>query len=214
VREQALAARPAALRAGAVLLAVAALTLAGWLGLRWTDGPERAAVAASPAAATADARAPEPTPDPAPVDAPDPADRAEAPTSAAGWQEIVTELYERRAAAFRAADAEALGGVYTADSALRKADEEHARSLAEAGEALRGFEPVVVAVTAVDDEPGEPGRVRVHLVDRWADYEVVAAGEESGPGIRTVTGRGEASVRLTVVRTPEGWRIETAERLG
>ena len=51
------------------------------------------------------------------------------------------------------------------------------------------------------------------LVDRSPGYDVVAAGAPDGPAIRTVPGRPETSVRMVLVRTDEGWRIETARRL-
>jgi eukaryotic-like serine/threonine-protein kinase len=51
-------------------------------------------------------------------------------------------------------------------------------------------------------------------VDRWADYEVVPADAPEGPAIRTMPGRAESTVRMVLVRTAEGWRIDTAERLG
>ncbi len=95
-------------------------------------------------------------------------------------------------------------------SPLRAADEEHARSLAAAGEVLRGFAPTVVAVTAVGDV-GD--RVEMDLVDRWGDYDVVPATDPDGPVLRTVPGRPEAEVRMVLVRTGEGWRIESARRL-
>ena len=51
------------------------------------------------------------------------------------------------------------------------------------------------------------------LVDRWADYEVVPAGAPEGPAVRTEPGRRESTVRMVLVRTADGWRIETAQRL-
>ena len=76
---------------------------------------------------------------------------------------------------------------------------------------LRGFAPAVVEVTAVRQESG---RVTLELVDRWPDYEVVSAAAPEGAALRTVPGRPDAGVRLVLTRTPDGWRIEVAERLG
>jgi hypothetical protein len=127
------------------------------------------------------------------------------------WRTVVDELYERRAAAFASAAPEQLAAVYTAGSPLLGADQDHARGLAAAGEVLRGFAPTVVAVTAVDDG-GD--RVEMDLVDRWAGYEVVPALAPDGAATRSVPGRAESTVRMVLVRTGEGWRIESAQRLG
>jgi hypothetical protein len=207
--------RSAALRVGTVALVAVALGLTAWLGLRWTDEADAGTVTASPAAATADAPVPSEERHEAVTEAgtePGPADRQEAPVSAAGWAELVQELYDRRAGVFGTASAEHLDRVYTAGSAQRSADEEHAGSLAAAGEVLRGFAPAVVEVTAVHQESVD--RVRLELVDRWAGYEVVAGARPDGPATRQVAGRSDAAVELVLARTPEGWRIETAERRG
>jgi hypothetical protein len=124
---------------------------------------------------------------------------------------VVTDLYERRADAFAAAAPDRLAHVYTADSPLRTADEEHARSLVAAGEVLRDFAPVVLAVTAVERDGA---RVEMDLVDRVPAYEVVAATAPDGPALRTVAERAEATVRMVLARTTEGWRIDSAERVG
>ncbi|TQN43525.1 serine/threonine protein kinase [Blastococcus colisei] len=132
------------------------------------------------------------------------------PDSVQGWRAVVAELYAHRAAAFASGSVERLADVYTEGSGVRTADEEHVRALSAAGEVLRGFAPRVVAVTAA----GTPGdRVALDLVDRWADYAVVPAGAPDGPAVRTVPGRAEATVRMVLVRTTDGWRIESARRL-
>jgi hypothetical protein len=122
---------------------------------------------------------------------------------------VVADLYQRRVAAFTATAPEAWGDVYTSGSSLRSADEEHARRLAAADEALRGFAPEVVAVTAVRTD-GD--RVELELLDRWPGYDVVAGGPD-GPALRTVPGRPETTVRMVLARTVGGWRIESARRL-
>jgi hypothetical protein len=208
----AVSARPAARRLAVVGLVLVALTVAGWLGLRWTGGgDDGATVTASPAAATADA----PSAGSAPLGtspvAPRLADVPEVPETAEGWRDVVADLYQRRAAAFGRASAGLLADVYTPGSSQRAADEEHSRSLAEAGEVLRGFAPAVVEVTAVHQD-GD--RVTLDLVDRWPDYEVVPAATPEGPALRTVTGRPDAAARLVLTRTSDGWRIDVAERRG
>ena len=55
----------------------------------------------------------------------------------------------------------------------------------------------------------------MELTDRWPEYEVVATGSgNGGPALRTGPGRPAAAVRMVLVRTPDGWRIDSAERLG
>jgi hypothetical protein len=208
----AVSARPAARRLAVVGLVLMALTVAGWLGLRWTGGGnDGATVTASPAAATADA----PSEGSAPVDtspmAPRRADMPGAPETAEGWRDVVADLYQRRAAAFGTASADLLADVYAPGSRQHAADETHTRSLAEAGEVLRGFAPAVIEVRAVHQD-GD--RVTLDLVDRWPDYEVVPAATPRGAALRTVAGRPDAAARLVLTRTPDGWRIEIAERRG
>jgi hypothetical protein len=50
--------------------------------------------------------------------------------------------------------------------------------------------------------------VRVDLVDEWPDYTV------AGPaGSHAAAGRPATPVRMVLVRTADGWRIESAARL-
>jgi hypothetical protein len=194
-------------------VAVGALVLAGlagvvWLGLH-SSGEDEVAhgsrVSASPAAATS--AAPEGRVSGA-VESVGLADRQDTPDSPTAWRQVVEELYARRAHTFAIDAPELLDGVYTPGSPHRAADEAHVRTLAEAGEALRGFTPAVVEVsgaTVTDD------RAVVDLTDRWPDYEVVADG---GSSLRSVPGRPTAAVRMVLLRTEQGWRIDSAERLG
>jgi hypothetical protein len=213
--------RRASVVRGAVAVGVlAAVAGTGWLGVRWAgDAPEagpgtaEAAVASDIADPSASAQASvqaSATGRPSAEDV-SPADRQETPDSVTGWRTVVGDLYERRAAAFSTASPERLAEVYTGDSPLRAADEEHARGLAEAGEVLRGFSPTVVAVTGVGEGTD---RIEMDLVDRWPGYDVVAAAAPDGPAIHSVPGRPETTVRMVLVRTGEGWRIESAQRLG
>jgi eukaryotic-like serine/threonine-protein kinase len=208
--------RRSAVMRGAVVLGVLAAVLGtGWLGVRWAGDASDAGtgrVGAAVASDIADRSTPGSSPagtSPAPDVAP--ADRRERPDSVAGWRAVVTDLYERRAAAFGAAAPDRLAVVYTPDSPVRAADEEYARGLAEAGEALRGFTPTVVAVTSVGEGVD---RVEMDLVDRWPGYDVVPAGAPDGPAVRSVPGRPETTVRMVLVRTGDGWRIGSAQRLG
>jgi hypothetical protein len=206
-------------RVAVVVLLGAGLVAAGWMGLHPAGdaarGPEDAAesvVAGSAADLPGHGRA---GADDGPADPPPPAagftaDGQETPDSGTGWRTVLAELYARRATALASGTTDELADVYAPGSPLRSADEEYARTLTAAGELLRGFAPTVVAVTAVGD--GDD-RVEMDLVDRWAGYEVVPAADPDGPAVRTVPGRPEAEVRMVLVRTGEGWRIESARRL-
>jgi hypothetical protein len=83
--------------------------------------------------------------------------------------------------------------------------------MAAAGETLRGFAPAVVEVTGAS---ADRDRARLDLVDRWPDYEVVGSRAADGPALRAVPGRPDTAVRMVLLRTADGWRIESAERLG
>jgi hypothetical protein len=139
------------------------------------------------------------------------ADRQEVPASVAGWRAVVEELYRRRAAAFTTRSADALSGVYAPGSAAAAADTGDLAALSAAGEALRGFAPTVVEVSSahVDGD-----RASLDLVDEWPGYAVVPAGRPDAAPLRTVEGRGTARVRLVLVHSVAGWRIESGQRLG
>jgi eukaryotic-like serine/threonine-protein kinase len=213
--------RPAR-RAAKALLVLGALACAGWAG-SWTadalaGGDDRAAeVAASsplsgePAAerATPPEVAADPTAEVAEPIAP--ADRQEAPDSAGGWRAVLADLYQRRADAFAASRPEGFADVYAPGSALLAADEQHADALAGAGETLRGFAPEIAEVQVVS---GDGTRVELDIVDRRPDYDVVSAAAPDGPALRTVPGRPDTTVRMVLVRTGDGWRIESGQRLG
>ncbi|WP_141242941.1 serine/threonine-protein kinase [Geodermatophilus obscurus] len=129
------------------------------------------------------------------------------------WQGRLARLYQRRAEALAAGSAPLLDDVYVPDSTLLAADRDSAAALTAAGEALRGFAPEVVSATLVGGTPGA-GPVTLRVVDRWPDYEVVRVADPGGPALRTVGGRGEVEVRMTIEVTAEGWRIASAERVG
>ncbi|MCW2578805.1 MAG: Serine/threonine protein kinase [Blastococcus sp.] len=213
-------------RAAIVLLVLGALACAGWAG-SWSAGApggggERAAEVAASSPLSGQPEADRTTPpdvvaDPTAATAepvepvePAPADRSEAPDSAEGWRAVVADLYQRRAHAFAAARADGFAGVYAPGSAQRTADEQYVRALGGAGEALRGFAPEIADVS-VSSSDGT--RVHLDLVDRWPDYDVVSAGAPDGPAVRSVPGRPGIVVRLVLVRTGEGWRIESGRRL-
>ena len=58
-----------------------------------------------------------------------------------------------------------------------------------------------------------PDLAELRLTDRWPDYRVVPADDPPGAPLRTVPGRPDAEVRMVLVRTSDGWRIQQAERV-
>ena len=181
-------------RAAAVGLVVLAVSAVGWFVVGSSGPRDAAAVAPSPVSARP----------------PDAVDRAEStPVSREGWRVLVDRLYQQRAEAFSTSSPDLLEDVYAPGSDLLAADVAYASSLADAGEALRGFDPAVEQVTAARTE-GD--RAEVDLVDSWADSEVVAAGQPDGPALRTVPGRPSSAVHMVLVRSDGGWLIESAER--
>jgi hypothetical protein len=124
---------------------------------------------------------------------------------------VLAELYDRRAEAFATASPGPLDGVYTEGSDQRAADIAFVAELAAAGEVLRGFAASVVRVTSAT-LAGD--RAEVELVDAWPGYDVVPAGAGDGAAVRSEPGRPEATVRMVLLRTGDGWRIERAERTG
>ncbi|SDM62784.1 Serine/threonine protein kinase [Geodermatophilus siccatus] len=228
----------------AVVVVVLGVQLGGWWGRAPAPAPvaDRAAgaprtpePAADPSAAAPTSAAPETSAPPPPVrppggslettPAPTPeaaapevaAPEAAAPEAAAtpedDWQGRLSRLYLRRAEALATGAAPLLDDVYVDGSTLLTADRDSVAALTAAGEALRGFAPEVVSATLVGGTPGA-GPVILRVVDRWPDYEVVRAADPGGPALRTVGGRGEAEVRMTIEATAEGWRISSAERVG
>jgi hypothetical protein len=209
-------------------LAVAALgvvVLMAWAGAHGTGGSTAAAPPAvapavsaaasrgpssAPAATTTPARTPPPAAAPSGGLPAGVADRQATPGSPAEWQQLVTDLYARRAHALTARSSAVLDDVYAPRSAPLLADQREISSLVGAGEELRGFAPMVSAVSGVTVTEG---RAELRLVDRWPAYALVPAAEPDGSVATPVPGRGDGGVRVALVRTAAGWRIERAERL-
>ncbi|WP_278246986.1 serine/threonine-protein kinase [Klenkia brasiliensis] len=204
-----------------VTAVLAALAGSGWLGVQWGRGVGDGTVPAArtgtaTASGSGSATAPSPSAPPGTVSSgPSTAtsgppgvdvDSTEPPAGAAGWAQLVGQLYGRRAAALSAGDPGALSGVYPSGSALLDADAAWARELAAAGQQLQGFAPLVVAV---QDVVPLPGGVRVRLVDRVPPYVLGSA-----TGGQDVPGRGDRPVVLTLLATTAGWRIDAAELTG
>ncbi|SSC21795.1 Serine/threonine protein kinase [Klenkia terrae] len=212
VRTRGSGARGGVARRGAAVLAVVAVLLgAVWLGARWgsTDAPVPAASTAAALGTTAGATttAPPTAPPPAPAVPPGQevsADSTAVPADTGAWAVLLGELYARRAAAFTEGRADGLDGVFAPGSALAATDRTRLTELQVAGEQLQGFAPQVVAVTAAT--PDDAG-VRLELSEEIPAYAVVA-----GTGERTeVPGQPGRPVAMTLLRTPQGWRIDTAQ---
>jgi hypothetical protein len=194
-------------RAVVGVLAVAAVLLAGWGAVRALGpGPAEAGLRGVVAGSSAP-----PARSSAPSVGTADSQRPQEPNSLAEWRAVVAELYDRRAAAFGTAAVDALDDVYAPGSVQLSADRQSVTALADAGQTLRGFAPAVGEVTAV---AGEGDTRKLTLVDRWPDYQVVDAAPVGDPAVRSVAGRPATAVRMVVVRTPEGWRISSAERAG
>ena len=178
--------------------ALVVVALTAWLAVRWGSGED-------PGTTVAAATAPASTPDTSVTEA-GPVDGE--PVGAEEWSAVVTGLYGTRAQAFATPSVELLGDVWVDGSPQRAADEAHARTLAVAGERLRGFAPTVADVAVVSRAPD---RVELRLSDGWAAYEVVDA---DGASVRIEPARAVTPVRVVLVRAPAGWRLESAQRLG
>jgi hypothetical protein len=211
-----------------VVLAVL-LGAVAWAGGHWTGGPVGRSTAGGdtastrtggastggvhdprPAAASPAASAEPSSPGGAPASAdPASADEREQPATVRGWQELVGELYGRRARAFATGDAGSLGGVYVPGSAALAADVQALGALQAEHRLVRGFAPVVDEVTGVS---AADGRVQLRLVDRWPGYDVVAANAPDGPALATAAPHAPAAATMVLVRTAAGWRVDSVTR--
>ncbi|MGY1691731.1 protein kinase domain-containing protein [Geodermatophilus sp. SYSU D01105] len=214
VRARLAAARLPSRRVGVLAAVVVVLGGTLWLGLSW-GGPSESPTSAAPTeltgrAATSDSTTAVPGTEGPPAEAEPSGGGTSRPASDEEWTAVLAELYAHRAAAFRTGVADQLDRVHVPGSALLATDRDTVTELAGAGERLRGFAPVVVRASVVE-EPADD-RVTLHVVDRWPAYEVVGA-EEEGPALRSVEGRGEAEVRMVLRETDRGWRIERAEKI-
>lgn len=201
--------RPWAL--GAVTAVVLAAGLAAWLvPASSRDSPTgRQTTAAVPAErSTGQSTTPTLSVESAPAQA-GPADGQAVPSSPEGWAALVDQLYRRRAAALSTGSPDGLTGVYAPGSPQLSADRAALDSLRAAGRQLRGYGPGGVRITDVGRLDQSAGRIELRLVDSWSAYEIV------GPGtvIAGRPARAEAPVRMVLVRTAAGWRMDTVERL-
>jgi len=136
-------------------------------------------------------------------------DEQATPGSAQGWLALVSLLYERRALAFGTGATAVLEQVFSPDSAQLIVDTTELRRLVQAGQVLRGFTPRVLEVLEVSVE-GD--RAQLQITDEFANYETVPAADTRAAALASNPGRGPAQVAMTLIRTPDGWRIQVAQR--
>lgn len=133
------------------------------------------------------------------------------PSSAEGWAQLLTLLYERRALAFATGAVELLDQVFTADSPQLGDDSAELNRLVGAGQVLRGFAPRVLEVTEVTVPDG--GQAALQVTDEFDGYESVPALDTGAAALATHVGRAPATVAMTLVLAEQGWRIQSAQRL-
>jgi hypothetical protein len=185
-----------------LILGVVAACAIGWVASRGgigSPGTEPAA-AAGPAITSADT-----SPTAAPTASPA-AGSPEALSGPVAWQRVIDELYRRRAQAFRTGSGALLGDVYTADSPQMTADEEGLTELLAGDRVVHDFAPRVDRVSAV---AVSGDRATVTLVDSWPAYTVVDGG---GRVVSRIAARAPTGVRMVLLRTAAGWRIDSAGR--
>jgi hypothetical protein len=68
-------------------------------------------------------------------------------------------------------------------------------------------------VVRVDSASVSGDRAELDVVDRWPAHEVVDGDDPGGPALQSAAGRPDTAVRVLLVRTGEGWRIQSAQRI-
>ena len=179
----------------AVLTALLAIGAAVVVGAQWgaDDGPQTASAASAPAGTPGAGSGAG-------------AEEFAVPQTDAGWQPLLSLLYQRRATAFGQADTAALMGVYTESSPQAAADRDEIDRLRLAGLRIDDFVPEVLSVVSAR---GSAPAVTVVVQDSYGPYTVV----DSAQGVRSYAGRAATQVRLALRLTDAGWRIESAVRL-
>ncbi len=149
-------------------------------------------------------------PGPATAPAADEVDERAVPDSPEEWAGLLTMLYQRRTLAFETGDSSLLDRVFTSDSPQLVTDRLELDRLSEAGVLLRGFAPEVLGVHDVSVS-GDVATLQI--TDAFEPYETVLAADIHAAPLGEHPGRGSAMVVMTLVRTDDGWRIQTAARL-
>ncbi|WP_158716196.1 nuclear transport factor 2 family protein [Blastococcus sp. Marseille-P5729] len=121
------------------------------------------------------------------------------------WSTYLPALYETRAEAFTAGDADLLAQVYTPGSAQLRADAETIAALESQEREVRGFAPAIVEVY---DVQVDADTATVLLRDEIAPFVIVDATGTEMP----VEGRAAAMTTLTMRQVDGAWLIDTAHR--
>lgn len=175
--------------AGALVVVLAAAALASWRP--GAGGGGTTARQSSVSAATATAAVAAPAAEPA------------SPTTASGpgrWRRVLGRLDDRRTRALRDANPSALAAVYAPGSAVLARDRATLGAYQRRGLRLRGAELALLEVRVLGREPG---RVRLHVVDRLGGTSAVTP---AGRGLPLPRDRATERV-VTLVRTAAGWRV-------
>jgi hypothetical protein len=118
------------------------------------------------------------------------------------WTTVLDHLDAARAEAFRTADVAALAAVYAPGSSLLPADRAAIERLRAHGWSASGVRHTVARL-AVSSSTGTAATLRV--TDRLASYDVV---DSAGRVVQRTAPRADAAFVVTVVRTPQGWRLQ------
>ena len=117
------------------------------------------------------------------------------------WAGVLGELDHARAAAFAAGDTSLLDRVYVRGSASAGVDAAAIRAYAKRGGRIAGAELTLLSCRVEDSSPR---RVRLVVVDQLATAKVIWADGSSRMLPRDLP----TKHRITLVRTPDGWRID------
>jgi hypothetical protein len=117
------------------------------------------------------------------------------------WAAVLGELDHARAAAFAAGDRSLLDRVYARGSTSAEVDAAAIRAYAKRGGRIAGADLTLLSTRV---EESSPRRVRLVVVDRLAAAKVRWPDGSSRMLPRDLPTRHH----ITLVRTPEGWRID------
>ena len=189
--------------------ATGAVLLAAVTGLAWAaaDGDQGPARVAASAAGRGGPDGPAPATRPRAGVAPTAAAPAVPRPARPAWASVLAELDDRRARAFATGSGDELAGVYVTGSPALRRDQQRLAQLTGAGVRARGLR---LTPTRVQLVRRETGRVVLHVTDRLAPYALVTA---DGRVVDRRPGRSDEAWRITLARTPAGWRMVDVARL-
>lgn len=191
--------------------AMGAVAMAAITGIAWADADRDQVPArvAAPAAERSGRDGPAPAASPRAGTGPKaspPAPPAPPRPDRSGWASVLAELDARRARAFASGSGDELAGVYVTGSPALRRDQRRLAQLTGAGVRARGLRLIP---TRVELARRGTGRVVLHVTDRLAPYELVGA---DGRVLDQRPGRSEEAWRITLARTPGGWRLVDVAR--